>query len=130
MSEETANTDGTGDASGGPSAEAPVPTAATSSNDAQKEATVAPGQFRVGGVLSKSFSVYFRNFLPFVLLAVIVLSPNLIYVVIGGADLQTALSEQKSTLLPSAMMILSFLLGFLLTAAVTYGTYQDLRGRS
>ena len=49
----------------------------------------SPGEFRVGGALSRIFSVFFRNFIPFVLLALIILSPTYIYALVAGTDPMT-----------------------------------------
>ena len=102
----------------------------------EKENETAHGEFRVGVVLSKSFSVYFRNIVPFVILALIVTSPPHIckvYMSMKGwlavpPDLST-LFELVVALMMMGIEALGLILMWVLTAAITYGAYQDLRGQ-
>jgi len=84
------------------------------------------GDFGAGKVLGESFSIYFANFIPFVLLTALVLSPlYLAQVFMPGA-------EQASPMrIGPALFILvgAFLCPYIATAAITYGVFQQMRNR-
>ena len=89
-------------------------------------------EFRVGRVLSRSFSVLFRNIVPFGLLALVISAPPYVYGVLfnipdsmdfGNPDLGYATADIIAT-------IAQLFLAYILTAALVYGTIQHLRGRS
>ena len=91
--------------------------------------------FRIGRVLSRSFSIYFRNIMPFGLLALAILAPTYVYQILVGAGefaAPTNPTEYWSQLgaEPFVVGIAGFLLGNLVTAALVYGTVQDLKGRN
>jgi len=85
--------------------------------------------FRVGRVLTQSFSVFFRNIVPFGLLALVVTSPTYLYQMFAGVpdftDLETMQGYSGASVV---LAIVGFLLTYLVTAALVYGTLQDLRG--
>jgi len=88
--------------------------------------------FRVGQVLSRSFSTLFRNIVPFGVLALAISSPTYVYVILTGPpeiptsiDPTTYLSEFGIRNL--AVTVVDLLLGYLITAALVYGTIQDLK---
>lgn len=93
---------------------------------------VGTTNFRVGRVLTQSFSVYFGNFVPFVLLALVVSSPVYIYKVLSGpaatnvSDDPTAYFSQLSAE-PFILYFAELLLSQLVTAALVYGTIQHLK---
>lgn len=85
--------------------------------------------FRVGSVLSRGIAILLKNLVPFMLLALLVFSPVILYTalayffpiplyitdpVFGGLDV---------------IVIASVPLGMLLNAGIVYGTFQELRGR-
>ena len=97
--------------------------------DGQAAAAARPGvkgDFGAGKVLGESFSIYFANFIPFVLLTALVLSPlYLAQVFMPGA-------EQASPMrIGPALFILvgAFLCPYIATAAITYGVFQQMRNR-
>jgi len=80
--------------------------------------------FSAGSVLARGFTIFFKNFIPFSVLALIVHSPVILYAAVVGSD-------------PSLPAIKTYAAvagigGLLLTAitvgAVTYGVFQQLRG--
>ena len=92
--------------------------------------------FRIGQVVARTFSVLFRNIVPFFLLALIF--TLLIYgMVLGLAFLgfDAAMENPEAIQFSAgffvaigAMMIGYFVLYYLLTSTIVYGTVQDLRG--
>ncbi len=77
-------------------------------------------QLSVGALVSKSLGIYFRNLVPFVVLAAIVLAPWIV--------LRLTLMEDPDLIwAPLAGMLLQTVLGFMLTGALTYGVVQQLR---
>ena len=81
------------------------------------------GTFGVGDILSQTFSVYFKNLVPFGLLSALALLPLFLY---HGLELEGI------SLWPLAGRWLGLLLTslgtYLATALVTYGVVQQLRG--
>ncbi len=94
------------------------------------------GEFRVGQVVASTFSVLFRNIVPFFLLALIF--TVLIYAMVFGLaflGIDAAMEDPEALQLSAgffiaigAMMIAYFVLYYLLTSTIVYGTVQDLRG--
>jgi hypothetical protein len=84
------------------------------------------GTFGVGEILSETFSIYFANFLPFTLLTAFSLAPIylLMYMVTQGAP--TSLLVISSAVL---VVIFVLLASNIATAAITYGVFQQLRGK-
>jgi MFS family permease len=91
----------------------------------------AEADFRVGRVLSRTFSVLSRNLLPFCLVTVIAALPNLLIFAPSGTR-----AFAPATLTPGASAV-RLLLGFglvmmlnaLSQAIVLYGAFEDMRGR-
>jgi hypothetical protein len=89
------------------------------------------GEVKSGELLNQTFSIYFANFLPFVLLTAIALAPLF---AIQGIFL-SSMSKVASGGGPSPLLILSIFLLFLgailcpyiATGAITYGVFQQLR---
>ena len=86
--------------------------------------------FRVGRVLSRTFSVLSRNLLPFCLVTVIAALPNLLISAPGARAFAPA------TITPGASAIrlllgfgLSMVLNALSQAIVLYGAFEDMRGQ-
>lgn len=76
----------------------------------------------VGKLFSTSFAVYFRNFVPFTLLGVLVFLPWIllrVFVVTDATDTGPVL----------AATLLQAVLANVLTGAVTYGVVEQMRGR-
>ena len=92
----------------------------------------APGgfQFSVGGVLKRSFSTYFANFVPFSILALIFYLPTLVFGYAAGFSGGAGVSFEVGTEPPNVtVMILSLILTYVLVGALVYGTVQHLNGR-
>lgn len=91
----------------------------------------SPGrEFRVGGVLSNAFSIFFRNLLPFGFLALVVSLPVFVLRLVLTETDPTALAAQAQAFTPTLILsVLQFLLSYLVTAGLVYGTIQDLRGQ-
>lgn len=104
---------------GGPGSAPPVPAA---------RGRQVHGQFEIGKILSESFSVYFSNFLPFVLLTGIALAPlYLVQAYITAAPETLAGASVGLSLIVLGLSV--FLCPFIATAAITYGVFQQMRGR-
>lgn len=89
------------------------------------------GRFEVGQVLSESFTIYFSNFIPFALLTGIALLPLYFlqaYVTATGfeADSPAALQGYAPVIF---LFISAILCPYLATGAITYGVFQQMRGR-
>jgi len=83
--------------------------------------------FSVGEVLGSSLRIWFRNLLPFTVLATLVHLPLFIYTQVG-IDLED-LNLTKLALTGSIMAIAQILLGVFLTATIIYGVVMELRGQ-
>jgi hypothetical protein len=83
------------------------------------------GTFSVGEILSETFSIYFANFLPFVLLTAIALAPTYLLLYYIKAAPASPLVIISAVLL----VILALLAPNLATGAITFGVFQQLRGK-
>ncbi|WP_193369526.1 hypothetical protein [Pelagibius marinus] len=84
--------------------------------------------FGSGAVLSQSLQVFGRNCLPFIALALLLISPAYLlagWLVWEGNFIQSI----PPAALQFGLTILESLLGFIVHAAVVYGTFRDLRGQ-
>lgn len=82
-------------------------------------------EFRLGSVIGRGFGVFAKNLVPFTLLSLVVYLPLIFYtvtVVSGEPDLE-ALSRYG--LIGGVGGVI---LGLIVTAALMYGTFQQLRG--
>ncbi len=88
-------------------------------------------EFRIGGVLGKGFSILFSNIVPFGILALLITAPTPIFTLLTGTQVMTVEGEVSENLTTGGLvtLLIEFALTFLLTAALTYGTFQELRGR-
>ncbi len=90
----------------------------------------AGSDFRVGDVLSRGFSILSKNIVPFGVLALIFMSPTLIYNLASGTDPFDPTGAAAGVEFGSiAVNIAQILLTYVLTATLVYGTFQELRGR-
>jgi uncharacterized membrane protein len=83
------------------------------------------GEFRVGQVLNRTFSVLSRNLLPFCLVTAIAYLPNFFFLGTQGATMSPG---QRGSLL-FAGVIISIVLSALSEAIVLFGAFEDMRGR-
>ncbi|MEO3431309.1 hypothetical protein AAFN88_20805 [Pelagibius sp. CAU 1746] len=88
------------------------------------------GDFSVGGVLKRSFSTFFANFVPFLVLALILYLPSLLLGFGSMGDLDAGTVAPQYTPADFAVMALSVVLSYILIGALVYGTVQHLTGRS
>ncbi len=103
----------------------------------------SPPRFTIGRVLETTFAVLVRNIVPFGVLAlglgVLDLLVEYLTGVVASRTVQTVVNDNgaqvfwgihgPSTLLGIATLLLSVVIGNLVTAAVIYGVFQDLRGQ-
>jgi hypothetical protein len=91
--------------------------------------------FRIGSVISRGVSTYFRNIVSFLILSVIAFLPAIVVTVIFGAMVANVESVMREGEGPSAglilgivLWVLAFVLGWLwLSAGITYGVIASLR---
>lgn len=90
-------------------------------------------QFRVGSVLGKSFSILFGNIVSFMALTVIIFLPLFPFVILFAwlFDSLSAGSVDAASIIVLGVVIglTVMFLYLVLTATLTYATFQDLRGR-
>jgi len=91
--------------------------------EATSDVRPAAGQeFRIGRILSRSFSIYFRHFLTFLLIGVVPDLPNLVWYRGPGANTTSPAGW-------AIIVIAGFVLHPICQAMVVYGAFQDMRGR-
>jgi len=105
------------------------------------ETVVMVREFRIGSVLGRGLSVLFKNIVPFGLLSLLVMSPIYIYALIyamtvGPQKLSDETDQYYSETMATAFSgmgtgtdIVKSLLGAVISAALVYGTFQELRNR-
>ena len=94
--------------------------------------TGGKGEFRVGGVIKRSFSILLTNAAPFGLLALLITVPGLLLAWGSAPPAPAAEAENYSinfSFGAEFSSILDFFLAFVLMAALTYGSFQALKGR-
>lgn len=85
-----------------------------------------PGRFEIGKILSETFAVYFANFIPFAILTGLALSPLfLLQAYIADADK----APPAAGLSAIPLLFANLLCPQIATAAITYGVFQQMRGR-
>lgn len=83
--------------------------------------------FRVGSVISRSFSIYFGNFVPFTLTAMLLISPaTIIGLFIGFGDLDSSTASVLSVGNGAA----NFVLGSIIAGALVYAAFEAIKGNS
>jgi len=83
------------------------------------------GEFRVGQILNRTFSVLSRNLLPFCVVTAIAYLPNLL--ILEGN--QTGVPQGRVIATVFIGGILSLILSALSQAIVLFGAFEDMRGR-
>ena len=105
---------------------------APSQTTAEPTASKHTYEFRPGSVFTDGFPVFFKNILPFSILGIIVLSPLFLFEWLlgtGQIDVVNLLQVRAGHLLLGiGYPLLNLVLFFVLTAAITSGTFQALRG--
>jgi hypothetical protein len=84
------------------------------------------GDFRAGEALSKGFGIWFKNLPAFVVLAALVYSPIIAYTALVMAG---SVSFDSYTRWSWVTGLLGMPFGLVVTAALLYGTIEQLRGR-
>lgn len=86
-------------------------------------------EFRIGDVISRAFSILFKNFVPFMILTGIVYSPIIVAtLLVAGRAQAGTLGEQGMMAFAFGGGLASFVLNMVASAAVMYGVIQQLRG--
>jgi hypothetical protein len=81
----------------------------------------------VGETLSESFSIYFKNFIPFTILTAVAFSP--IFLGAGLLTRQVPAAQGATVGSPLVALVTLLLCVPISTAAITYGVFQEMRGR-
>jgi len=89
-------------------------------------ASAAGEEFRIGVVFSQSFSILFKNIVPFGLLYLAVNACSSLYALFLSANGNTTPDED---VVVGLLGLAEIFLGIVATAAITYATVQELRGR-
>jgi hypothetical protein len=118
-------------AGGGTVYTGPAPGSAAAAAMARPGTFAAPqGSLGIGDVLGKTFSVFFSNLLPFTLLTGITMAPLLILEGYTAEMGKTPGTPTPQMLVPLLLFALfSILCPYLATGAITYGVFQQLRGK-
>lgn len=80
--------------------------------------------FSVGGVISESMAILFKNLIPFMVVSFLVYLPLTLW-----SFVQFDIFDQGSQWILFVTLALSALLSFFLIAALTYGVFQQMRGQ-
>jgi hypothetical protein len=83
------------------------------------------GEFRVGRVLSRTFSVLSRNLLPFSVVTAIAYLPSLAFL----AEREQTIRSGHPFLLIGLSVVLAIVLNALSQAIILFGAFEDMRGR-
>lgn len=87
-------------------------------------APAAPGEFRVGQVLNRSFNLLSRNFLIFFVVATVAALPNVLINQSTGRNVSGATAGWLGL-----SLILTIALQMFSQAVILYGAFQDMRAR-
>lgn len=82
-------------------------------------------EFRVGRTLGHGFSVYYRNFVPFTIVAFAITLPLLLLEIYGATWDLTSVTRTR---MEYTYAVADFLLGSVVSGALVYGTFQALQG--
>jgi hypothetical protein len=85
----------------------------------------AQGEFQVGQVLNRTFSVLSRNLLPFCVVTAIAYLPNFLFE--GGQATDMTPGERGTVLFVG--IVVAIVLAALSEAIVLFGAFEDMRGR-
>jgi len=78
----------------------------------------------VGSVISRSLKILFRNIFPFMVLALLVTSPSFLFEVFVLPNLDA----NQAVGFGAIAGLLGWMLSFVLTGALTYGTFMEMKG--
>jgi hypothetical protein len=118
-------------AGGGTVYQGPPPGSAAATAMAQPRTFAAPqGTLNIGDTLGKTLGVFFSNLLPFALLTGIAMSPLYILQGYTTAIAKTPGVPSPRILIPYLLLLaVSLICPNLATGAITYGVFQQLRGK-
>lgn len=86
-------------------------------------------QFSVGWVLSKSFGIWFKNFIPFVLLSAAVHIPLIVYTWFTMGQIEHSPDPAQTQLIWTWVNFAAgMVLGNITSGAIIYGVVEELRG--
>jgi hypothetical protein len=95
---------------------------------------MAAGTFRLADVFSKSFAVYGRRFVPFIVLTIIASIPIYLLIFLVGTPTRIATADPAdlaASMGPAVILALANVVTkSLASGAVMYGVVQELRGRA
>ena len=101
------------------------------SNTFNEGAPSASGSFRIGDVFNKTFGVFGRHFITFVILTAIAYIPQFLAVLFRLQPDSSSGVDAKSEWFPYLLAaIIEIVCASLASAVVIYGVVQDLRGQS
>jgi len=81
--------------------------------------------FSVGSALERGFVIYFRNFVTFSVIALLVIIPYILLLVL----ISQGQIEFDQSLMTLVLLLLNLLLTYLATAAIAYGTFKAMQGQ-
>lgn len=87
------------------------------------------GNFRIGHVLSRTASLFSRNFLKYFVVTAIAGLPPLLVRILLPAPTVTVINPFQNSGTGAFTLLLTIVLGVLSQAIVIYGAFQDMRGR-
>ena len=82
------------------------------------EPSVQLAKFRVFSVLGESFSILFRNIVPFMLISIFIMSPTYIYVYVSDPY---TIAEDPVFM---ATSLIEIILSYFLTAVLVFGVFH------
>ena len=92
------------------------------------DARFAEGDFRVGRVFNRAFSVLSRNLLPFCFVTIIASLPDLFFFKAGAGAGARTIATGNSAVLTALGFALVMVLSALSQAIILYGAFEDMRG--
>ena len=94
------------------------------------ESSVHPiGTFSVGAVLGRSFRILMRNFTAFSLMAIVITLPSLLLLLAAQPSASAPAGTEPALGWDIAAGVVDLITNALVVGALTFGTFQDLRGR-
>lgn len=87
--------------------------------------TVMIREFSFGTVMSGSFSVLFRNLIPFLFFAILLTVPGFLFAYL----MPVPETQTEAQIRPFIAVLIDFVCATLVSATLVYGTVQELRGR-
>jgi hypothetical protein len=99
---------------------------ASTSQASQPSSTFAPGDFRVGPVISRSVSVMARHFLSFFIVSLIAFSPLLL---LREGSMAPETDPIRTLIMLGLGFVLLMVLSMFSSAIILQGAFQDMRNR-